>query len=368
VRSLNTYAEIDLSALTHNLNAVKKKTRNKTILAVVKAGAYGHGAVRVSRHLLKNGVSMLGVAFTSEAIELREAGIRAPIVVFFSRESAETYLKYSLIPVVFSFRHAQAISRKACKHNRTVPVHIKVDTGMGRVGIRAEDALTDIHRIASLKNIEPEGLMSHLSDADMSDKEFAAVQIASFSRIIQALKEQGILFRYIHIANSAAVMRIPKAHFTMVRPGIMLYGYGPSQKGVLKPVMSLKSKIIFLKKVPRGTPISYGRTFVTKRDSIIATLPVGYADGYSRKLSNLGEVLIRGKRAPVVGRVCMDTIMADTSHIPHVREKDEAIIIGSQGRERITAQYIADKTGTIPYEVLTSVGERVTRVYRSKLS
>jgi alanine racemase len=200
----------------------------------------------------------------------------------------------------------------------------------------------------------------------MADREFASFQLACFSRLLQSLREKNIHFRYFHIANSAAVLRFPKAHFNMVRPGIMLYGYGPARGVTLKPVLSLKSKIIFLKRVPRGTPISYGRTFITKRESTIATVSVGYADGYNRRLSNSGEVLIRGRRAPVVGRVCMDTIMVDTSKIPDVRENDEVVLIGTQGRERITAQDIADKIGTIPYEVLTSIGERVKRVYTHK--
>lgn len=359
-------AEIDLSALSHNLQVVKEKTRNIPILAVVKAGAYGHGAVRTARHLLKNGVQKLGVAFVDEALELRDAGIRAPIIVFFERGRIDHYLQYSLTPVLLDLKHARAFSRNASRYNRRVPVHMKIDTGMGRVGMSPEEALPTILEIAAMKNLRLEGLMSHLSDADMSDKSFSMLQLRKFRRLLRLLQKKKIFFKYAHIANSSAILRMPQLHLDMVRPGIMLYGYGPSRKNELKPVLRLKSKVLFIKKVPRGTPISYGRTFVTKKTSIIATISIGYADGYSRKLSNCGEVLINGKRAPVAGRVCMDTVMVDATGINGLRENAEAVLIGCQGSESITAQDIADRTGTIPYEVLTSVGKRVKRVYINK--
>ena len=362
--SLKTFAEIDLSAISHNLEIVKKKTNNKSVLAVVKAGAYGHGAVEVSRHLLKNGVSILGVAFIEEAIELREAGIRAPILVFFDTSNIDSFFKYNLVPTVLDFKTAKAFSDKASKYNRKIAVHIKIDTGMGRVGLRAADAFPDILRIAELKNLKLEGIMSHFSDADLADKDFTANQLKTFIKLIELLKEKNVYFKFSHIANSAAVLRFPRSHLNMVRPGIMLYGYGTAPKNTLKPVLSLKSKVIFLKNVPARTPISYGRTFITKKKSIIATIPVGYADGYNRRLSNCGEVLINNRRAPVVGRVCMDTTMVDVTEVSHVKENTEVILIGSQGKEKITAQDIADKIGTIPYEVLTSIGHRVKRIYK----
>jgi len=362
--SPNAFAEIYLNALSHNLGVVKKKTRNiSSILAVVKAGAYGHGAVEVSRHLLKKGISMLGVASTDEAIELREAGINAPILVFFDRDNVERSLKYNFTPTVFDLKTAQRISTYACRHNRRVPVHIKVDTGMCRVGFPVKDAIASILKISQLKGIELQGLMSHFSDADLEDKEFALTQLNYFTSIIESLKKRGINFKFLHIANSAAVCGFPSAHLNTVRPGIMLYGYGPAEKE-LKPVLSLKSKVILLKKVPARTPISYGRTFFTGRTSIIATIPIGYADGYSRRLSNAGEVLICGRRAPVVGRVCMDTIMVDVTEIPDIKENEEVVLIGNQGNEKITAKDIAQKLGTIPYEVLTSIGRRVQRIYK----
>ena len=205
--------------------------------------------------------------------------------------------------------------------------------------------------------------MSHFSDADLQDKNFANLQLGRLRSLIRNLQKKKITFRFIHMANSAAVLTMPDTHFDLVRPGIMLYGYACCERGKIRPVLSLKSRIILLKKVTAGTPIGYGRTFITKRKSTIATIPVGYADGYSRKLSNNGEVLICGKRAPVAGRVCMDTIMVDVTGIPDVSYDSEVVLIGSQGKERITADELAEKTGTIPYEVLTSIGERVKRIY-----
>ncbi len=358
-----TFAEISLKALSHNFRVVRKKAGNTSILAVVKANAYGHGSVKVSQHLLKSGASMLGVAFIEEAIELREAGIKAPILVFFENDNIDAYLKYSLTPAVFNFKSAKAFSDKACKYNREVPVHIKVDSGMGRVGLRIADALPEIIKIAEIKNIQIEGLMSHFSDTDMTDKDFAADQLMSFTNLVESLREKNIRFKLLHIANSAAVLQFPDSHLDMVRPGIMLYGYGPTKIKDLKPVLTIKSKVIFVKDVPPRTPISYGRTFITKRKSAIATIPVGYADGYSRKLSNRGEALINGNRAPIVGKVCMDTIMVDVTEIPNVKEDTEVVLIGSQGKEKITAQDLADRVGSIPYEILVTIGKRVKRVY-----
>ncbi len=356
-------AEIDLKALSHNLGVVKKKTGNTNVIAVVKADAYGHGAISVAKHLIQKGVSTLGVAFTSEAILLREAGITCPILVFFDRNSTVELFNYKLTPVVFDINRARELSREAYKQNTVIPVHLKVDTGMGRVGLTLNNALQEIVKISSMKNLRIEGLMSHFSEADIQDKDFAHQQVASFLGLVKSLKKAQIHFKHLHIANSAAVLTMPEAHCNMVRPGIMLYGYAfPGVKG-LKPALSLKSRIVLMKKVAKGTPISYGRTFITNRRSSIATVPIGYADGYNRHLSNKGEVLINGHRAPVAGRVCMDTIMVDITNIPSVSYESEVVLIGRQGREKITADDIADKTGTIPYEVLTSIGQRVSRIY-----
>ncbi len=359
-----TFAEIYLNALSHNLGVVRKRTGDKPILAVVKADAYGHGAAEISKHLLQRGVSMLGVAFTNEAVSLRESGIKAPILVFFDTDNTDACFEYNLTPTIFDFNTAKRISLEAYRRNRRIPIHIKVDTGMGRVGFNTGDALITISRIARLKNIELEGLMSHFSEAELKDKYFAALQLRNFNLLVKSLKAKNISFKYLHMANSAAVLSMPEAHLNMVRPGIMLYGYGFAKADNLKPVLSLRSKVVFLKKVLPGTPISYGRTFITKGKSTIATIPIGYADGYNRKLSNHGEVIINGELAPVTGRVCMDTIMVDVTGIPDVSKNTGVVLIGSQGREKITAQDIADKIGSIPYEILTSIGQRVKRVYK----
>lgn len=358
------FAEINLNTLSHNLNVVRKKAGNISILAVIKANAYGHGAVKIAEHLITKGVSKLGVAYTNEAINLREAGITAPVLVFFDRDNIDACLEYNLTPTVFDLETARKLSAGAYRKNKQISIHVKVDTGMGRIGLDIRKAFEAIIKISSLKNIKLEGLMSHFSEADLKDKDFVNLQLKNFKSLAKKLKQNKIHFEFLHMANSAAVLTMPDAHLNMVRPGIMLYGYGCCESEKLRPVMSLKSRIVFLKKIPAGTPISYNRTFVTKRKSTIATIPVGYADGYNRKLSNQGEVLINGRRAPVVGRVCMDTTMIDVTDIPGVNYKTEVVLMGCQGSEQITADDIANLTGTIPYEVLTSIGQRIKRIYR----
>jgi len=360
---LNTVAEIDLNALSHNLTVVRGKTGRRTIIAVVKANAYGHGIVEVARFLVRNGVDILGVASTEEGITLREAGISTPVLVFFDRDNADLCIEYNLTPVIYDLEMARLASEAAIRHGRQLPVHIKVDTGMGRVGMPVSGAADVIAEIAGLKNLIPEGLMSHFSDADLKDKKFAIYQLDLFNVLIRELKERGVSFRYYHMANSAAVLTFKEAYFNAVRPGIMLYGYGCCEKELLKPVMRVRSRILYLKKVPEGSTISYGRTFITRRESLIATVPAGYADGFNRLLSNTGKVLINGEFAPVVGRVCMDTFMVDVTDIRGVDYDSEVILIGYSGDKRITAYEIADLTHTIPYEVLTSVGQRVERRY-----
>jgi alanine racemase len=273
-----------------------------------------------------------------------------------------------LTSTVFTIAGVRALSEAAVKLQTTVAVHIKIDTGMGRIGIAPEDAPRLIAEIRGFNGVEIQGLMTHFADADLCNKQFASQQMERFERLLKTLDADGIAIPVRHAANSAAVLDFPRALFTMVRPGLMLYGYNPLEKGAtlqadLQPVLSLVTRIAFLKKVPAGVPVSYGRTFVTGRESIIATLPIGYADGYSRGLSNKAEVLVRGVRAPIVGRVCMDMCMIDVTDIPGVTEGEDVVLIGSQGSERITADEIAAKTGTIAYEVLCGISSRVPRVY-----
>lgn len=365
-----TLAVISLDALDHNYHEVVRNTRGQRILAVVKAGAYGHGAVEVSRRLLSLGADTLGVALVEEGEELRDAGIDAPILVMGATfpEQAEAMVSLKLTPVVYGLSGAQELSEAARKRGTSINVHVKIDTGMGRIGIAPEDAPEFIAALQKLGSVSVQGLMTHFADADLRDKQFASRQMDRFESLLNALEAKKIDVPMRHAANSAAVLDFQRAFFTMVRPGLMLYGYNPLEKvngdADLRPVLSLLTRVAFIKKVPPGTSISYGRTFTTKRESVIATLPIGYADGYGRGLSNKGEALVRGARVPVVGRVCMDMCMIDVTDAPLVREGDEVVLIGSQGHERITADDIAAKTGTIAYEVLCGISSRVPRIYQ----
>ncbi|MDA8424242.1 MAG: alanine racemase [Nitrospiraceae bacterium] len=364
-----TAAVIDLGALEHNFKEVIRRAEGRKILAVVKAGAYGHGAVRVSGRLLKLGAEMLGVALVEEGRELREAGIDAPILVMGALfpEQVQSVIELKLTPVLYHMAVAQALSRAAGKLQTKVSVHVKIDTGMGRIGIAPEEAPDFIAALRRLPGIDVQGLMTHFADADLRDKKFASKQLDRFEALVRELDARGISIPVRHAANSASILDYQRALFTMVRPGLMLYGYNPLETGGsvdLEPVLSLVTRIAFLKSVSAGIPISYGRTFVTRRESRIATLPIGYADGYSRGLSNSGEALVRGVRVPVVGRVCMDMCMIDVTGVPEVSEEDAVVLIGSQGKERITADAIAVKTGTIAYEVLCGISSRVPRIYQ----
>ena len=364
-----TIAEIDLKALVFNYRQIKRHIpKGVFILAVVKADAYGHGALPVSLKLEKMGVEYLGVAIPEEGVELRKGGVKAPILIFggIFKGDAEEIIRYGLTPVVFDIESLKHLSKAAEKRKKKARVHIKVDTGMGRLGVPFELFPAFLKDLRKYPDIEIEGLLSHFSMTD-GEKVYSAYQWKKYQEGLAMAREMGIFSRYLHMASSATLTTFPSYSGNLVRPGIMLYGSYPSpviEKLIeLRPVLTLKTRIHFLKSVPTGSRISYGGTFVTRRKSLIATLPVGYADGYSTFLSNQGEVLIRGRRAPVVGRVCMDLIMVDVTDIPGASKGDEVILIGRQGRERITADEIARKIGSIPYEVLCLIGKRVPRVY-----
>ncbi|MHB8881997.1 MAG: alanine racemase [Thermodesulfovibrionales bacterium] len=357
-------AEIDLSALQHNLGILRNITHDRSVIAVVKADAYGHGAVEVSRRLLAEGVSTLAVAFTGEARQLREAGITAPMLVLFDHDDHDSFFDLSLTPVIHDLHAAEEFSRAAQKKGRVLPVHLKIDTGMGRLGFGPDRALTEAVRIAGLPGISLEGLMSHFSEADLADRSYVRQQIAAFSSVRQDIT--GSLKRPLvcHMANSAASLSLQEAVFDAVRPGLLMYGYSPfeDQYG-LKPLMSLKARILAVREVPAGSPVSYGRTYICRRPSRIAVIATGYADGYSRLFSNNAEVLVRGMRAPVAGRVCMDLTMADVTCVDGAAEGDEVVLLGRQGSEVISAVELASRIGTIPYEVLTSLGSRARKIY-----
>ncbi|HET6371161.1 MAG TPA: alanine racemase [Nitrospiria bacterium] len=366
-----TFAEIDLQALASNLKQVSACVGKRKIMGVVKANAYGHGAARVARHLEVFGVGMLGVAYLVEAVELREAGINLPILLLAGCQVEEIpdLLKHRLTPVVFDEAVLEALGRHAVKENVRLPIHVKIDTGMGRIGVRGEGIVSFIEKAVQTPGIQVEGILSHFAEADIEDRSFAVEQIRIMKEARDALLERGIKIPYSHMANSAAVMELPEAHFNLVRPGLMLYGYSPFEKRgplSIRPILRLLTRISALKRVPEGTSISYGRTFTTRRESLIATLPIGYADGYPRSLSNRGEMIIRGKRVAVVGRVCMDMTMIDVTAVPDVSLGDRVTVIGEEGSVRIWADELARWASTIPYEILCGIGRRVPRYYRGE--
>jgi alanine racemase len=358
-----SWVAIDLAALRHNLLQVdKRKATNTKILGVVKSDAYGHGMLPVARELVAGGVGFLAVSKFWEARELREAGIQVPVLVLSGVEPSEIEesLQLDLRPVVFRLDHAEHLSRVACRLNLPAKVHLKVDTGMGRLGVPWDNIPDFLDKLLNLPGIQLEGVFSHFAVADEGDKTYTEQQLTCFCGLLKMLMDHGHPATYAHIANSAGLIDCPHAHFQLVRPGIMLYGSPPSndlQNPVeLQPVMSLKAKILQLKEVAAGQPIGYGRTFVTARPSRIATIPVGYDDGYPRLLSNKGQVLVSGCRAPVVGRVSMNLITIDVTHLPAVKEDDEVVLLGKQGNEQISAEEIAALCGTISYEIYCNIG------------
>ncbi len=366
-----TVGEVDLGALEFNYRQIRKRIpEDVKFLAVVKADAYGHGAIPVSLRLEKLGVDYLGVAIPEEGVELRKGGVQTPILVLGGIYGGEVdhIFRFRLTPVIFRKDSLKILSREAERRRRKVKVHLKVDTGMGRLGVPLNLWPDFLRAMRRFPKIEAEGILSHFSMTD-EEKEFTQEQWRAFQRAVAIAQELGISCHSLHMASSATLTAFPAYCAGLVRPGIMLYGSYPAPTFrsliPLKPVMTLKTRIHFLKSVPSGTRISYGGTFTARRQSLIATLPIGYADGYSRHLSNQGEVLIHGKRAPVVGKVCMDFVMVDVTDIPHVSLGDEAILMGKQGKELITPEEIAEKINSISYEVLCLIGKRVPRVYKN---
>ncbi len=395
--------EIDLNAVAHNFKAVRKTAGRSAVIAVVKADAYGHGAVEVSKKLEKEGASYFAVAYTGEAIQLRKAGIKKPIIVLFDRYEINDYFKYNLIPVIHDLNIARLFSKEAKRRKTKINVHVKFDTGMGRVGLFFDAVSDKLNEFFKMDRIKITGLMSHFSDADLADKSFAFQQLAVFKRIRDFFPLRGADALLCHMANSAAVLTFPESHLDAVRPGLVLYGYSPMQStehriqmtvasatrprtqagslrrtrrehrtqtrdniiSKLKPAMTAKTNILFLRRIKKGTPVSYGRTFITARDSVAAVIPVGYADGYSRLFSNNVDVLIKGHRVKIMGRVCMDLTIADVTDIDGVAENDEVVLLGRQKNEFISACELAEKANTIPYEILTSISARSRRIYKN---
>lgn len=365
------WAEVDLDKLAHNMREIRRMAKSENIIAVVKADAYGHGAIDVAPVLLKNGANRLAVAVISEAVELRRSGIECPIMIlgFTPPNLIDNLLKYNIEQAVYSYEFAKELSKMAQKKNKMAKIHIVVDTGMGRIGyLPNDDSVEEVYNISRLPNIIVEGMFCHFSSADEKDKAYTYDQVKNYDEFYEKLKEKKVNINIRHMANSAAIIDLPETHYEAVRPGIIIYGYYPSEevskdKMDLKPVMTLKTNVVHIKTLPPGEYVSYGRKFKTERESVIATLPVGYADGYTRLLFQKGKVILRGSFAPVIGRICMDQCMIDVTDISGVKVGDEVILIGEDGKNKFTADTVAELIGTINYEIVCMVGKRVPRVY-----
>lgn len=371
-----TWVEIDLKALDHNIKEIIKASGTSNVVGIVKADAYGHGSVRCAEVMRANGINRFAVATIEEALVLREAGFDEFIIIlgYVPNECADIVMDNNLTIVVGSYGRAQRLSKYAEVRNEYIDCLLAIDSGMGRIGYRIETseekeaAKNDIKKVNELDGIRIIGMFSHFSTSDEADSKYTLKQLNLFNDFYELLAGEGISLPWLSIANSAAIIDYPKAHFDAVRPGIILYGCYPSEfvdktKLDLKPVMSVKAFVANLKTVPAGTSISYGRKFITERESRIATISIGYADGYSRALSGKVDILVKGKRAPVVGNICMDQCMVDVTDIPDVKYRDEVVIMGKSEGEEITAEELADKLGTINYEILCDFGMRLHKVY-----
>ncbi|MCF8001122.1 MAG: alanine racemase [Halanaerobiales bacterium] len=367
------WVEVNLDNIKFNINQVKNNIPDETlIMAVVKADAYGHGVLEVAQAAVEAGSDRLAVALPEEGRQLRKADFKLPIQILGEvlPEQISLLVDWNLIPTISKMETVKRLDRLAAEKGIVKKVHVKVDTGMGRIGVFPENAIQFIKNVKSFDNIEVEGLMTHFAKADEEDKKYTYDQWEKFQMVIDKLKEENIEIPIKQAANSATIIDLPQMALNMVRPGIMMYGLRPShevdQDFKLKPALSWKGKIVYLKEVPPGTGISYGATYVTEKEAKIATIPMGYADGYSRLLSNKGEVLINGQRAPIRGRVCMDQFMVDVSHIDNVKIGDEVVLIGTQGDKEVTATEMADIIGTINYEITCDITKRVPRIYIEK--
>lgn len=362
------WAEVDLGALRRNYRRIKEYTSSE-IMPIVKADAYGHGAVEVVRALKNEGIKRVGVAFLEEALELKNHFPDLSYMVI-----GPTLPKYSMmlveediIPEIFQVEQAEALSRAAIQLGKTAKLHVKVDTGMGRIGFRKETAIEDIERIGDLPGIFIEGIYTHLATADSTDLSYARKQIQLFEEIYDNLQKKGIYIPIRHAANSAAVMQLPEAGYELCRSGLILYGLLPmdhaGKEAGFEPALSLKARISHVKTIQKGDSVSYGRSFIAAKPTKVATLPLGYADGVRRDLSNGGQVLLKGKRVMIIGKVCMDHTMLDVTELEDIWVGDEVTFIGEDGQDNITADEIAKYLKTISYEIICGISKRVPRVY-----
>ena len=367
------YAKIDLDAIAYNMEQMKQNIRPETkVMAVIKADGYGHGAVQIAEMMERwNYIWGFAVATLDEAVVLRTEGIQKPILVLgcvFPDQYMEM-LKHEIRMNIYTEEMAESISRMAAREGKTAYMHIKLDTGMSRLGFGInEQSAETIKRISKMPNVNMEGIFTHFTKADEKDKSFTKKQIQEFVWMTERLKEKNVRFTYEHCSNSAGIIDVPEANFDIVRAGISTYGLYPSEEVdksnvKLKPALALKSHVAFVKEIERGTPVSYGGTFVAKEKMKIATIPVGYADGYPRSLSNKGYVLIRGKKAPILGRVCMDQFMVDVTQIEGVSFGDKVTMIGKDGNEILPVEVLSELSGRFNYEFVCDLGKRIPRVY-----
>ena len=368
-----TWAEVDLDAIAHNMREIRKITdKNAQIMAVVKADAYGHGFLETAKTLLDNGADRLAVAVLQEGKQLRSRGVDVPILILgaSSPDDAEDLINFEITPNVFDLEFAKALSYEAEKKEKVTKVHIKLDTGMTRIGFVADDGdnskiIDEILQVSKLPYIEIEGIFSHFSTSDEFDREYTLMKFMRFMSVVNALEERGLHIPIRHICNSAGIMMYPEMHLDMVRPGVILYGMYPSDEVDksrldLIPAMTLKSRITLVKEVESGRGVSYGKEYITDRNTKIATVPIGYADGYLRRIAEKGCMMVNGEKAPIIGRICMDQCMIDVTNVHNIDKGDEAIIFG---REGITIDTLAEWLETINYEVACVIGKRIPRIY-----
>jgi alanine racemase len=363
-----TVVEVSLARLTENFHAIQTAVAPAAVMPIVKANAYGHGLIAVARHLVALGATSLGVAFLEEAVALREAGVTVPVLVMggIFGDQIPVFLRHGLTLTASSIDKLRQIDQAAGEMGVTARVHLKIDTGMERIGVHYYSAQGLLERAAECRHSRVEGIYSHFANADAADLSSARLQLARFLEVLTWYDKQGAAPPLRHMANSGAVLQLPESHLDLVRPGILLYGVYPSadvaRTIAVRPALSWKSRVVYFKVVKPGHPVSYGSTWQTTHPVRVVTIPVGYGDGYFRALSNVAEVLIRGTRYPVVGRVCMDQIMVNIEWNT-AYNGDEVVLIGADGREVVTCEDLAEWAGTVPYEVLTNINTRVPRVY-----
>jgi len=363
------WIEVDLKALRYNFRKIKRIVGSRVkVMATLKQQAYGHGLIPLTRELSRLGVDFFGLGSLEEAIILRKGGFKEGILVLsvVDKRFASEFIKYRVIPTVVDLSFAKNLNREAKKISKKIPIHVKIDTGMGRLGVWHKECFNFIKRLTRLPNLKLEGLYTHFPVADV-DVRFTKNQIKTFNAVVKCLEKEGIKFKYLHCANSIGLIKYKEAHFNIVRPGLILYGIKPFRLDMkFKPLLSLKSKVIFIKKVGKGRSISYGRTFIASSPRFIATVACGYADGYPWNLSNRSKVIIRNKLFNVVGRVCMDHIMVDLGNCP-VKVGENVILIGKSQNKNITVEDLACLCGTIPYEIVSRLSLKIPRIYKNSL-